>query len=981
MNTTKLFFMSLLSFLGSMLYAQTNLALGKTVSSSSVLNGANPNSNLTDGNFNTFAQTNNTFTPPNAEYFQIDLGADYLIEDIVLGSVLPDNGRSRRFMLVTWPSAVGGSLGADPNTYVSGSNNSYLYNRLIYTNTSGTSDVNIFGGTVPAADASKQGPAFPSGQINIKMGKHKARYILLLNLQDDFFQFTEVQVFNSTPAIRSFINQGFESANGGTNPSFVREGDVLGWSTTEAVAMNNDSETTIPTQGSFIEFISSGQFSGVNAYEGNKFVELNAFTNSMLEQEPICVLPGESFNWSFAHRGRLGVDKMGLRIDDVNVATFEDNNAQGGTHLRTLLGSSTINTGLGQDATTANGWTRYFGTWTNTSSVSKSVLFGFFAIQTATAQLSVGNLIDDVRITSLNAIANLENATATGSENVPSANLPKLLINGNVTAASTVTINITGGTAIRGTDYTTVPATGAITVTIPAGNYDGTAATGISLAPYIQINTDVVTDPNETIIFNIASPTGNLLIAPSNGCVPQITTHTYTITDVVGVCNISASNPDSDGDGISNACDLDDDNDGILDVNEARTAGTANWTSTQITNIETTAFTTTVAGCTNVGFKLNDLTNQVANVVANTTVDFGPVLTQDLGVSTSLNPVAIFNLDSPNNANLANITYTVPAGRFESFNVYLADAEHTSFLIQAYDASNNLIPTTDWSSATFEQTNPAIPANQLGAITFNATSARYTAIDVTQDRDVFRIRFGEATMKIATRIVITMSRNDSAITNQDGVFFFVSGVCLGDTDGDGIADKFDLDSDNDGCLDAIEGGANITASQLVTSAGTVSVGTGSTASNQNLCAANTCVNSNGIPQLSPLPTGYSNTTGQTVGGSSDGIQSADCITVCYETPTNLTSSVPVKHGITVLGRAGADNGNWPMLRNSAYTALEGKTKGFVVTRNSSPETTITNPVVGMMVFDTNEGATGCLKIYTGSAVGEGWKCFSTQTCP
>ncbi len=70
-----------------------------------------------------------------------------------------------------------------------------------------------------------------------------------------------------------------------------------------------------------------------------------------------------------------------------------------------------------------------------------------------------------------------------------------------------------------------------------------------------------------------------------------------------------------------------------------------------------------------------------------------------------------------------------------------------------------------------------------------------------------------------------------------------------------------------------------------------------------------------------------------------------------------------------------------MLRNSAYTALEGKTKGFVVTRNSSPETTITNPVVGMMVFDTNEGATGCLKIYTGSAVGEGWKCFSTQTCP
>ena len=71
-----------------------------------------------------------------------------------------------------------------------------------------------------------------------------------------------------------------------------------------------------------------------------------------------------------------------------------------------------------------------------------------------------------------------------------------------------------------------------------------------------------------------------------------------------------------------------------------------------------------------------------------------------------------------------------------------------------------------------------------------------------------------------------------------------------------------------------------------------------------------------------------------------------------------------------------------MLRNSAYTVLESKTKGFVITRNSNPEGTIAIPVVGMMVFDTDENAgKGCLKIYTGSATGEGWKCFTTQTCP
>ncbi|PST44886.1 hypothetical protein CYV15_04105 [Riemerella anatipestifer] len=103
---------------------------------------------------------------------------------------------------------------------------------------------------------------------------------------------------------------------------------------------------------------------------------------------------------------------------------------------------------------------------------------------------------------------------------------------------------------------------------------------------------------------------------------------------------------------------------------------------------------------------------------------------------------------------------------------------------------------------------------------------------------------------------------------------------------------------------------------------------------------------------------------------------------CYNVPADNSSSVPVNHGVTILGRAGTDNGNWPMIRNSAYTVLEGKTKGFVLTRNSNPEGTIANPVVGMVVFDTDENSgKGCLKIYTGSGVGEGWKCFNTQTCP
>ena len=97
------------------------------------------------------------------------------------------------------------------------------------------------------------------------------------------------------------------------------------------------------------------------------------------------------------------------------------------------------------------------------------------------------------------------------------------------------------------------------------------------------------------------------------------------------------------------------------------------------------------------------------------------------------------------------------------------------------------------------------------------------------------------------------------------------------------------------------------------------------------------------------------------------------------------AGVATNHGITLLKRAGADNGNWPMNKLSAHTVLESNTKGFVITRMSTVDiqgqTTpsvipakITNPQEGMMVYDTT---IGCLKIYDGTA----WSCFSTPACP
>ena len=111
----------------------------------------------------------------------------------------------------------------------------------------------------------------------------------------------------------------------------------------------------------------------------------------------------------------------------------------------------------------------------------------------------------------------------------------------------------------------------------------------------------------------------------------------------------------------------------------------------------------------------------------------------------------------------------------------------------------------------------------------------------------------------------------------------------------------------------------------------------------------------------------------------DNIQSAPVsvvlCAVCYNNPNTTTAGVDTKHGITLLQRAGADNGNWPMIRKSAITALEANTKGFVVTRQTTSQiNAILSPQEGMMTYDTD---LGCLKIYDGTA----WSCFSTPTCP
>lgn len=97
---------------------------------------------------------------------------------------------------------------------------------------------------------------------------------------------------------------------------------------------------------------------------------------------------------------------------------------------------------------------------------------------------------------------------------------------------------------------------------------------------------------------------------------------------------------------------------------------------------------------------------------------------------------------------------------------------------------------------------------------------------------------------------------------------------------------------------------------------------------------------------------------------------------CYDTRRNVANPLPTKVGITLLKRAGADNGNWPMVRSGGHIALESNSKGFVITRVATTADlgNISAPQEGMMVYD---GEDHCLKIFSDGA----WKCFNVPSCP
>ncbi|WP_408030714.1 Calx-beta domain-containing protein, partial [Tenacibaculum xiamenense] len=228
-------------------------------------------------------------------------------------------------------------------------------------------------------------------------------------------------------------------------------------------------------------------------------------------------------------------------------------------------------------------------------------------------------------------------------------------------------------------------------------------------------------------------------------------------SDNTTCCTVSVSGfDDFDSDGVADSCDLDNDNDGILDSVEC--------------TLETVVLPISVSS-TDSDFNSPDNGGGTAGSLNNT-------IDGDLGT---------FIADVAPSSGYTDVSYTFPETDMKKIRIYnngggiLGDAQAISYIgeIRLYDASNTLkavIP------------GKAIPNGDAGGSPFE--------IDALY-QDVTRVEF------------LNLSGMTNGICWRD-----IQLIANVDSDGDGTPDCFDVDSDNDGCYDALEAAGTYNHTQL-----------------------------------------------------------------------------------------------------------------------------------------------------------------------
>jgi len=357
-------------------------------------------------------------------------------------------------------------------------------------------------------------------------------------------------LFSATPAWaqvqRSFANLGFEQPAMATPGCrvYINAAQVPGWNTTHPNQATENSGGCVvagglgTSPGPIIELWRTprNNDSGgiVNARSGVQIAELNAAVSSRIFQN-VCLINGERVEWRFSHRGRSSATvrdiadmKIGASSTIVRVGTTNN-----GAINVPVASQGVVDTPVNAPGNTS--WVDYRGRFSYAGATGTTNM-GFESVGGSTS----GNLLDEIQI----ELAPFVEFTQPSSSTPESAsnNLPTLRVNGTTYTAFNITVQITGGTATLGTDFTTPGNSPTMTITVPAGNYDGVSAGSLFALP-ITITQDTLVEGNETIEMQVqpsgASPASYQLSSSAVCGGPPQSTWIYTIIDDDSSINVS----------------------------------------------------------------------------------------------------------------------------------------------------------------------------------------------------------------------------------------------------------------------------------------------------------------------------------------------------------------------------------------------------------------------------------------------------------
>ncbi len=242
---------------------------------------------------------------------------------------------------------------------------------------------------------------------------------------------------------------------------------------------------------------------------------------------------------------------------------------------------------------------------------------------------------------------------------------------------------------------------------------------------------------------------------------------------------------DIDGDDVADYLDLDNDNDGVKDFDE-NCSGFLAQNTTGVWK----------------GKTASNLTATLTGATAQTNIHYF----SDQQIKFFVNQ----NGGDPRYAKSGNISFTY------TFSTPVP-ANEIAFLIDDVDVALYSTPNVRFDfkvnggdpNGNFILPNFATP--QVRYLNLNNITGRITSPDATENDQRIIIK-GVGDLLVST---ITITSANVGSTDLIAYSLFANNPC--DTDNDGIPNIFDLDSDGDGCADAIEGGANFSKADIVNS--------------------------------------------------------------------------------------------------------------------------------------------------------------------